>query len=67
MRDFAAIAQPYQEEIARCASELIQLPSHSTHEQDMAKYVEQKMRDLGYDKVEVDRYGNVFGTVKGTG
>ena len=67
MRDFAAIAQPYQEEIARCASELIQFPSHSTHEQDMAKYVEQKMRDLGYDKVEVDRYGNVFGTVKGTG
>ncbi len=23
------------------------------------------MKELGYDKVEVDRYGNVFGTMKG--
>lgn len=33
----------------------------------MAAYVQEKMKELGYDKVEVDRYGNVFGTMKGTG
>ena len=62
-----AIAAKYKDEIVKTASELIQINSQSLHEGEMAAYVQEKMRTLGYDEVAVDRYGSVFGTVRGTG
>lgn len=64
---FKALAAKYKDEIVRTASELIQLNSQSLDEGRVAEYVQKKMHELGYDSVEVDRYGNVFGTMKGTG
>ena len=61
------IAAKYKDDIVHTASELIQRNSQSLHEGEVAAYVQEKMKELGYDKVEVDRYGNVFGTMKGTG
>ena len=58
------IAAKYKDDIVHTASELIQ---RNSHEGEVAAYVQEKMKELGYDKVEVDRYGNVFGTMKGTG
>ena len=62
-----AVAEKYKDEIIRTASELIQINSQSLHEGEVAAYVQNKMRELNYDEIDVDRYGNVFGTMKGTG
>lgn len=66
-RKFAELAAEYKDEIIQTASELIQINSQSTQEGEVAKYVVEKMKALGYDDVVVDRYGSVFGIVKGTG
>lgn len=62
-----AVAAKYQDEIVRTASELLQINSQSLHEGELAEYLVSKMKALNYDEVQVDKYGNVFGTVKGTG
>ena len=64
---FKAIAAKYKDEIVQTASELIQINSQSMYEGELAQYIVDKMHKLGYDAVEVDKYGNVFGTMKGTG
>ena len=61
------LVKEYKDDIVKTASEMIQINSQSTQEGEMAKYTEEKMRSLGYDEVIVDKYGSVFGTVKGTG
>jgi len=64
---FIELAKQYQDEIIQTASEMIQINSQSTDEGELAQYVVNKMKVLGYDEVVVDRYGSVFGTVKGSG
>ena len=66
-KEFAKLVNEYKEEIIQTASEMLKINSQSTHERELAEYVVKKMEDLGYDEVEVDPYGSVFGTVKGTG
>ena len=61
------LALQYKDEIVQTASEIIQINSQSTEEKELADYLVDKMKSLGYDEVEVDKYGSVFGTVKGTG
>ena len=51
------IAAKYKDDIVHTASELIQRNSQSLHEGEVAAYVQEKMKELGYDKVEVDRCG----------
>ena len=50
---------------AEFASELVRTPSPSLCEKNVAKIVERKMNELGYDKVIVDDFGNVFGIIYG--
>lgn len=64
---FKQVALKYHDEIVKTASELIQINSQSKEEGPLAKYMTDKMKALGYDEVVVDKYGSVFGTVKGTG
>lgn len=68
------MSNPYQELAARnreliiqTASEMLQINSQSTHEDEMAAYTVAKMKELGYDEVYVDPQGSVFGIVHGTG
>ena len=61
------LVSEYKDEIVQTASEMLQINSQSTQEGEFAEYVVNKMKELGYDEVEVDPYGSVFGTVKGTG
>ena len=44
---------------------LIQTPSASGREQAVAKAIAEEMRSLGYDLVQVDKYGSVVGTIEG--
>lgn len=64
---FIKIAEKYHEDIVRTASELLQINSQSTNEKAVAEYTLSKMKELNYDEVVVDKYGSVFGTMKGTG
>lgn len=47
-------------------SELVRTPSLSLCENSVARMVEKKMDELGYDKVFVDDFGNVIGIIYGT-
>jgi acetylornithine deacetylase/succinyl-diaminopimelate desuccinylase-like protein len=54
-----------QEEILRFTQELIRCPGFSGDEAETAAAVTRQMKKLEYDKVEVDRWGNVIGTIYG--
>ncbi len=54
-----------QEEIIRFTQELVRCPGFSGEEAESAAAVARQMEKLGYDKVEVDRWGNVIGTIHG--
>jgi len=54
-----------QEEIIRFTQELVRSPGSSGGEGITATAVAQQMKKLGYDKIEIDRYGNVIGTIHG--
>ena len=51
---------------ANFASQLVKTPSPSLCENEVARSVQRKMDELGYDKVFVDDFGNVFGIIYGT-
>jgi putative selenium metabolism hydrolase len=55
-----------QEEVIRFTQELVRCPGFSGDEAESAAAVVRQMKKLGYDKVEVDRWGNVIGTIRGT-
>jgi putative selenium metabolism hydrolase len=54
-----------QEEIVRFTQELVRCPGFSGDEAETAAAVARKMKELGYDQVEVDGWGNVIGTIFG--
>ena len=62
----AARTQDYAQDIFNFACELIKIESNSGDERAVAALVEEKMQQLGFDDVIVDRMGNVRGSV-GTG
>lgn len=67
MEKFREISEKYHGDIVKTASELIQINSQSTQEGPLAEYVKAKMHQLCYDEVITDRWGNVYGIMKGTG
>lgn len=60
------IVEKYFDDIVKTASEMIQIPSKSGFEKEMADYTIKKMHALGYE-VTVDRAGSVIGKMRGTG
>ncbi|WP_425058897.1 Succinyl-diaminopimelate desuccinylase [Sporomusa carbonis] len=56
--------QREQTVIALC-QELIRQPSYSGREQAAAARMKQALRELGYDEILVDAYGNIIGHIKG--
>lgn len=67
MEKFRTVTQKYHDEIVAQASRLIQINSQSKSEGELAKYVTERMKQLGYDEVISDRWGNVYGVMHGTG
>ena len=64
--DYEAIktkAEGYKADMAAFLRELIALPSESCEEEKVVKHIEEKMTELGFDKVEIDGLGNVIGWV----
>lgn len=59
------LTQERQAELIRFTQELVRCPGFSGDEAKTAAAVTRQMKELGYDKVEVDRWGNVIGTICG--
>lgn len=59
------LTQDRQAELVRFTQELVRCPGFSGDEAETAAAVARQMKKLGYDKVEVDRWGNVIGTIRG--
>lgn len=48
-------------------TKLIQTQSYSGQEQEVVRVVQKAMKELGYDDVTIDAYGNVIGCIRGNG
>jgi len=55
-----------REEIVELCRRLIQTPSPSGSEGEVAQILEEEMREKGFDEVYVDEMGNVVGVIKGS-
>jgi len=61
------LAESRREQVVHLCQQLIQVPSLSSQESEMAQLVKAEMEGLGYDRVWTDEAGNVIGLVAGTG
>ncbi len=66
-KQFNELAEKYFDDIVQTASEMLQIPSVSGNEGEIAKYTIAKMEKFGYDEINVDKVGNVIGIMRGTG
>jgi len=55
------------DDVIAFAQKLVQTPSISGQEQEVAKLIASEMERLGYDEVLTDTMGNVVGMIKGSG
>ena len=54
-----------EEKLIKLCQELIQNPSNSGEEKGVAEAVKKNMLNMGFDKVHIDKYGNVIGCIVG--
>lgn len=67
--DFEVIkktAQSYQKDMTKFLRELVKIPGESCGEEKVIKRIEKEMNNLGFNKVEIDKMGNILGYM-GTG
>ena len=67
--DYAKIkeaAQNYQKDMTKFLREIVKNPGESCDEKAHIERIAEEMRNLGFDKVEIDPMGNVLGFM-GTG
>ena len=61
-----AAAEGYRGDMTRFLRELIAIPGESCGEERGIRRIEQEMKQVGFDRVEIDAMGNVLGYM-GTG
>jgi putative selenium metabolism hydrolase len=54
------------EQVVSLCQELIQRPSLSGQEKEVATFIKQTMLEKGFDTVTIDKYGSVLGTITGS-
>ncbi len=67
--DFEVIkktAQSYQKDMTKFLRDLVKIPGESCGEEKVIRRIEKEMNDLGFNKVEIDKMGNILGYM-GTG
>ena len=55
--------QEMQSDLISFAQDLVRIKSLSGHEEEIARFISQKMKALGYDEVIIDAMGNVLGRI----
>jgi putative selenium metabolism hydrolase len=63
MSAFDLIALDIQQELIEFTQNLVRIKSYSGQEEQITKFIEQKMRSLGYDEVIIDSMGNILGRI----
>ena len=62
--DFALIkatAEKYEPQMTKFMRDLVAIPGESCGEKEVCERMAKEMRDVGFDKVEIDKMGNVLG------
>ena len=54
-----------KEKVVEALQKAIQAKSYSGEEKEVVEYLEKLFKDIGYDTVHIDRYGNIIGCIKG--
>ena len=54
-----------KEKVVEALQKAIQAKSYSGEEKGVVEYLEKLFKDIGYDTVHIDRYGNIIGCIKG--
>jgi putative selenium metabolism hydrolase len=50
-------------ELVQFAQSLVRIKSYSGHEEEIIRFIEQRMKSLGYDEVKIDSMGNLLGRI----
>ncbi len=56
-------AEKYRPEISRFLRDMIAIPSESTQEELAILRIKVEMEKVGFDKIEIDEMGNIYGTI----
>lgn len=56
-------AQVYEAEISKFLRDMIAIPSESCQEKQVILRIKEEMEKVGFDKVEIDEMGNIYGTI----
>ncbi|MBT4034442.1 MAG: YgeY family selenium metabolism-linked hydrolase [Candidatus Marinimicrobia bacterium] len=56
-------AEKYRPEISRFLRDMIAIPSESTQEELAIQRIKEEMEKVGFDKIEIDEMGNIYGTI----
>ena len=59
-------SENYKEDMTQFLRDLVAIPGESAEEEGVIKRIEQEMKSVGFDKVEIDPMGNILGYM-GTG
>lgn len=54
-------AEAYEKDMTKFLRDLVAIPGESCGEEGVIKRIENEMKTLGFDKVEIDKMGNVLG------
>ena len=60
--DFAKVnelSKKYEPRMTRFLRDMIAIPSESCQEEGVIKRIKKEMEDVGFDRVEIDKMGNV--------
>jgi putative selenium metabolism hydrolase len=63
MNSSTLLTPEIKDEIIAFTQSLIRIKSYSGQEEEIIRFIEQKMKDLGYDEVTIDSMGNVIGRI----
>ncbi len=56
-------AEHYQADISKFLRDMIAIPSESCDEEKVVLRIKEEMKKVGFDKVEIDEMGNIYGTI----
>ncbi|NQV16059.1 YgeY family selenium metabolism-linked hydrolase [bacterium] len=56
-------AETYRADISRFLRDMIAIPSESCHEEQVILRIKAEMEKVGFDKIEIDEMGNIYGTI----
>jgi|YelNatPaOPRAMG01_1025707.scaffolds.fasta_scaffold05708_10 putative selenium metabolism hydrolase len=67
IKNINKIVDKRKDELIAFLREMIKTPSLSGHEKDVAELMAEKMREVGFDKIQIDEFNDVIGIIKGEG